>query len=182
MIQSGKPYTLTLVHESWRHFGHDTFDFIFGRLQFRNSAYRHLDGGYSWDISGTPRVKEVRLSLQNAVKAHRVVRCRGSHIFYRIGSQMAVRLSALRTGSPLTTGIFLVLIFVRGRVDPRTIMWLEGRDKLKKKIHLIWTLTDDLPACSIVPQPFTPPRAPCKARELLKIGIFDYCSLFMDSN
>jgi hypothetical protein len=38
----------------------------------------------------------------------------GSHIFKTIGSQMAVRLSALRTGRPLSTGRFLVLISVRG--------------------------------------------------------------------
>jgi hypothetical protein len=36
-------------------------------------------------------------------KAHRVVRRRGSHIFYTIGSQMAVRMSALGTGRPLPT-------------------------------------------------------------------------------
>jgi hypothetical protein len=52
-------------------------------------------------------------------------------------------------------------------------MWLEGRDKLKKN-HLIWTRTIDLPACSIVPQPITLPRARWKAWELLKTGIFDY--------
>jgi hypothetical protein len=35
------------------------------------------------------------------VEAHRVVRRRGFHIFKTIGSQMVVRLSALRTGRPL---------------------------------------------------------------------------------
>jgi hypothetical protein len=34
------------------------------------------------------------------MKAQRVVRRRGSHIFYTAGSQMAMRLSALRTGRP----------------------------------------------------------------------------------
>jgi hypothetical protein len=38
-------------------------------------------------------------------------------------------------------------------------MRLEGLGKLKKKIHLIGTRTRDLPACSIVPQPTTIPRA-----------------------
>jgi hypothetical protein len=36
-----------------------------------------------------------------AVEAHRVVRRRGSHIFQQIGSEIALRLSALRTGRPL---------------------------------------------------------------------------------
>jgi hypothetical protein len=39
---------------------------------------------------------------------------------------MAVRLSALHTGSPLTPGRFLLLITVRGWVDARAIVRLEG--------------------------------------------------------
>jgi hypothetical protein len=35
---------------------------------------------------------------------------------------------------------------------------LEGLGKLKGFIHLIWSRTRDLPACSIVPQPTTLPR------------------------
>jgi hypothetical protein len=66
---------------------------------------------------------------------------------------MAVKLSALRAGSPLPPEIFLVLISVRGRVDPSAILRLEGLGKLKKKIHLIGTRTRDLPACIIVSQP-----------------------------
>jgi hypothetical protein len=44
---------------------------------------------------------------------------------------MAMRLSALRAGSPLSPGSFLVLISVRGLVDPRAIVRLEGLDQLK---------------------------------------------------
>jgi hypothetical protein len=72
---------------------------------------------------------------------------------------MAVRLSALRAGRFLPTGRFLVLISVRGCVDPRVIMRLEGLSKLKKST-LSETRTGDLPACGIVPQPTTLPRAP----------------------
>jgi hypothetical protein len=42
------------------------------------------------------------------------VRRRGFYIFQTIGSQMTVRMSALRAGRPLPPGRFLVLISVRG--------------------------------------------------------------------
>jgi hypothetical protein len=63
------------------------------------------------------------------------MRLRGSHIFYTIGSQMAVRMSALHTGRFYPPGRFLVLISVRGWVEPRAIMRLEGLDKLKNPPH-----------------------------------------------
>jgi hypothetical protein len=63
----------------------------------------------------TPVVKmKVKLFLQQALEAHRIVKRQGSHIFFTVGSQMAVRLSALHASRPLFPGLFLVLISVRG--------------------------------------------------------------------
>jgi hypothetical protein len=47
---------------------------------------------------------------------------------------MAVRLSALRAGRPLTPGRFLVLISLKGWVDPWAIVRLEGLGELKNPI------------------------------------------------
>jgi hypothetical protein len=47
---------------------------------------------------------------------------------------MAVRLSALRPGSSLALGSFLDLISVRGWVDPRATVRLEGLGQVKNTI------------------------------------------------
>jgi hypothetical protein len=52
------------------------------------------------------------------------------HFLQTIGSQMAVRLLALRAGHLYPPGKFLVPIFVRSWVDPRAIVQLEGLGKL----------------------------------------------------
>jgi hypothetical protein len=81
---------------------------------------------------------------------------------------MVVRLSALCTGHPLPPGRFLVLISVRGWVNSRSTVRLEGLGKLKK-IHPIRSRSCNLPACSIVPQPTTLPRAPKRWKCMQKI-------------
>jgi hypothetical protein len=66
---------------------------------------------------------------------------------------MAVRLSALHTSHPLAPGRFLVLISVRGRVDPRAIVRLEGLGQLKNPMTSTGIKAVDFPACSTEPQP-----------------------------
>jgi hypothetical protein len=67
-----------------------------------------------------------------AVKTHTIVRRRGFHIFYTVDSQMAVRLPALRPGSPLPFMNITGTHFCQRLSDPRTIVRLEGLGKLKK--------------------------------------------------
>jgi hypothetical protein len=68
------------------------------------------------------------------MEAHTVVGRQGCHILYTIGTQMALRLLALRAGRPLPPGRFLVLISVRDRVYPRAIVRPEGLGQLKNPI------------------------------------------------
>jgi hypothetical protein len=73
---------------------------------------------------------------------------------------MAVRLSALRACRLLPPARFLLLISVRIWVGPRAIVRLQGLGTyIKNSNGLIGNRTFYLPACSIVPQPNTLPRA-----------------------
>jgi hypothetical protein len=67
-------------------------------------------------------------------RVHRVVRRRGSHVFYTVDSHMVFRLSALRADCILRLGRFLILISVRGLINPMAIVRLEGLGKLKTHI------------------------------------------------
>jgi hypothetical protein len=93
----------------------------------------------------------VRLSIAIpvTVKAHGVVKRRGSHIFYLIGSQMVVRLSTLRTGRPLHPRKIPGAHFCERLSRPQGHNAAGRIRPIEKSSDHIGNWTHDLPACSI---------------------------------
>jgi hypothetical protein len=83
----------------------------------------------------------------------------GGHMFVRRqDSQVAVKLSGLVVDRPITPAGFMELISVRGWVNPRATVRLEGLGQWSS--DLLGIRTRDLSSCGILLQPTTPPRAP----------------------
>jgi hypothetical protein len=112
--------------------------------------------GFWW--CKTPRIT---VFLDGGSKAITVTSCGGPHgcgcwgscIFQTIGSQMTLRLSALRAIRLSPPGRFLVLISARGWVDPKDHSAAGSISSIEKPNDLFGNRTRDLPACSIMPQP-----------------------------
>jgi hypothetical protein len=90
------------------------------------------------------------------VEGLRVARGRGSHIFRHLAHRWRQGCQPYAPAACYPPGNFLVLIPARVWIDLRAIARLEGLGKLKKSTSS-GTLTGNLPACSIVPQPTTLP-------------------------
>jgi hypothetical protein len=90
-------------------------------------------GGVEVKLHRFTWIKKVKLSLQQAVEAHRVVRRRRSHIFQKIGSQVAVRLSALPACLPLLLSK-IPDTSIRDWINLRAIVRLEGLGQLKNAV------------------------------------------------
>jgi hypothetical protein len=86
------------------------------------------------------------------IESHTLLKVKQSH--YRPGADLRVPGG---WGSQWENEIFLVLISLRGWVDPRTIV---RPKKIKKSSDTNGSGTSDLPVCSAVPQATAPPRTP----------------------
>jgi hypothetical protein len=93
------------------------------------------------------------------VEAHGVVRRRGLHIFYTIGTQMAVRFSTSRAGRPLPPSKIPSTHFCQRMSRHRCHIAAGMIRSTVKSNDLMGNRTRVLSSSSTVPQPTTLPRA-----------------------
>jgi hypothetical protein len=108
-------------------------------------------------LSQKKKVK-VKFSLKQAMEAHRTAGRRSLHLAYR-WRWVCQPYTPTALCPP---GRFLVLISLRGWVDPRAIVRREELGKLKDSKDFIGNWTRNLPACSVAPQLTTLPRSSCQ--------------------
>jgi hypothetical protein len=86
-------------------------------------------------VTAYTNLVKVKISLYQATEVHSFVRRRCFHIFYKVGSQMAVKLTALLADRPLTPrkilGIRLYLKLCRPQgysagIEPVTFLLVES--------------------------------------------------------
>jgi hypothetical protein len=97
-----------------------------------------------------------KLSLQQAMKAHRVVRRRGSHIFLDNRLTDGGEVVSPTRRPPFTPSKIPGTHFCRPQ-GHSAAGWIRS---IEKSNDLIGNRIRDLPACSVVPQP-TPPTCSC---------------------
>lgn len=106
--------------------------------------------------------------LRNSGSSQLVARV-GFHIMQTVGLQLPVSLLVLRAGRALPPRGFLVPTFVKGCVNPRPKVRLEGLSNLKKSSGLIVNQTRVPPVCSTVHQRTTLLLAPGSSFGLKRI-------------